>query len=51
MRYSNRYHIEWSEDPLNTIESIYGDGGIADFLGEESRNQSQTYPTMTLYAN
>ena len=46
----NRYHIDWSVDPSKTIEEIYGDA-VPDLMGEEPKDQSKAYPTLTMYVS
>jgi Fanconi anemia group D2 protein len=46
LEYLIRYHVEWSEDPLEALETIAGDG-ITDLLGEEASEESSSYPTLS----
>ena len=46
LEYLIRYHVEWSEDPLEALETITGDG-ITDLLGEEASEESSSYPTLS----
>ena len=43
----NRYYIGWSDDPLEIIEDIYGNA-IPEMMGEESKDQSTIYPTLSM---
>ena len=46
LEYLLRYHVEWSPDPLNVLESIAGEG-VTDLLGEDASEESTTYPTLS----
>ena len=46
LEYLLRYHVEWSHDPLDVLETIAGEG-ITDLLGEDASDESTTYPTLS----
>lgn len=46
LEYLLRYHIEWSSDPLEVLENIAGEG-ITELLGEDTSEESTTYPTLS----
>ena len=46
LEYLLRYHIEWSPDPLVVLENIAGEG-ITELLGEDTSEESTTYPTLS----
>ncbi len=43
----SRYYIGWSDEPLEIIEDIYGNA-IPEMMGEEPKDQSSIYPTLTM---
>lgn len=48
LEYLLRYHVDWSEDPLEVLETIAGEG-VTDLLGEEAAEESSSYPTLSRY--
>ncbi len=46
LEYLLKYHVTWSEDSLQLMEEIVG-GSVAELMGEEAREESATYPTLT----
>ena len=46
LEYLLKYHFEWAGDPLDVIETMVGDA-VTELMGEEGRQASQKYPTLT----
>ena len=46
LEYLLKYYFEWASDPLAVIESMVGDA-VVELMGDEARDTSQKYPTLT----
>ena len=46
LEYLLKYYFEWAGEPLAVIESMVGDA-VVELMGEEARDTSQKYPTLT----
>ena len=46
LEYLLKYYFEWASDPLAVIETMVVDA-VVELMGEEARDTSQKYPTLT----